>query len=44
MPKEKYSAVSSRFVREIGGMGGNLTDLVPETLRERIAGRLLKKA
>ena len=42
MPKEKYSAVSSRFVREIGGMGGNLTDLVPETLRERIAARLMK--
>ena len=40
MPKEKYSAVSSRLVREIGSMGGNLTDLVPEKLRERIAGRL----
>jgi pantetheine-phosphate adenylyltransferase len=40
MPKEKYSAVSSRFVREIGGMGGNLSDLVPETLRERIAAKL----
>ncbi len=40
MPKEKYSAVSSRFVREIGSMGGNLSDLVPEALRERIAGRL----
>lgn len=42
MPKEKYSAVSSRFVREIGGMGGNLGDLVPEILRERIAARLRK--
>ena len=40
MPKEKYSAVSSRFVREIGGMGGNLADLVPEVLRERIGARL----
>jgi pantetheine-phosphate adenylyltransferase len=40
MPKEKYSAVSSRLVREIGSMGGNLADLVPEKLRERIAGRL----
>jgi pantetheine-phosphate adenylyltransferase len=40
MPKEKYSAISSRLVREIGGMGGNLTDLVPESLRERIAERL----
>ena len=40
MPKEKYSAVSSRLVREIGGMGGNLSDLVPESLRERIAAKL----
>jgi len=40
MPKEKYSAVSSRLVREIGSMGGNLSELVPEALRERIAGRL----
>ncbi len=40
MPKEKYSAISSRLVREIGGMGGNLADLVPESLRERIAERL----
>ena len=40
MPKEKYSAVSSRLVREIGGMGGNLTDIVPDSLRERIASKL----
>ena len=40
MPKEKYSAVSSRLVREIGSMGGALTDLVPEILRDRIADRL----
>jgi pantetheine-phosphate adenylyltransferase len=42
MPKEKYSAVSSRFVREIGSMGGNLSELVPEILRTRISERLLK--
>ncbi len=40
MPKEKYSAVSSRFVREIGSMGGELKDLVPEQLREAIVKRL----
>jgi pantetheine-phosphate adenylyltransferase len=40
MPKEKYSAVSSRFVREIGSMGGNLSELVPESLRERISRQL----
>ena len=42
MPKEKYSAVSSRFVREIGNMGGNLSDLVPEILRPQIARHLRK--
>jgi pantetheine-phosphate adenylyltransferase len=40
MPKEKYSAVSSRLVREIGGMGGNLSDLVPDSLLERISDKL----
>jgi len=40
MPKENYSAVSSRLVREIGTMGGNLSDLVPDSLRGRIAARL----
>jgi pantetheine-phosphate adenylyltransferase len=40
MPKEKYSAVSSRLVREIGSMGGNLSELVPDTLKTRIATRL----
>ncbi len=40
MPKEKYSAVSSRLVREIGSMGGNLAELVPESLKSRIARRL----
>jgi pantetheine-phosphate adenylyltransferase len=43
MPKEKYSAVSSRFVREIGSMGGNLSELVPEALRERISERLKER-
>ena len=42
MPKEKNSVVSSRLVREIGTMGGNLTELVPEPLRARIAERLRK--
>ena len=42
MPKEKYSAVSSRLVREIGAMGGNLSDLVPDILRARISDRLGK--
>ena len=40
MPKEEYSVVSSRMVREVGCMGGNISDLVPEVLRERIMARL----
>jgi pantetheine-phosphate adenylyltransferase len=42
MPKEKYSAVSSRLVREIGAFGGDLHELVPEVLRERIGAGLRK--
>ncbi len=40
MPKEKYSSVSSRLVREIGHFGGDLKELVPDILRKRIAERL----
>ena len=43
MPKEEYSVVSSRMVREVGCMGGNISDLVPEILRERILARLRPK-
>lgn len=42
MPKEKYSAVSSRLVREIGSFGGDLHELVPEQLRERISRGLMQ--
>ena len=37
MPKEKLSALSSKLVREIGHFGGDLKELVPEVLRERVA-------
>jgi pantetheine-phosphate adenylyltransferase len=40
MPKEEYSVVSSRMVREVGCMGGDISGLVPEVLRERILARL----
>lgn len=42
MPKEKYSAVSSKLVREIGHFGGDLSELVPEVIRPRVVGGLLK--
>jgi len=41
MPKEEYSVVSSRMVREVGSMGGDLSDLVPAQLVARIAARLM---
>jgi pantetheine-phosphate adenylyltransferase len=40
MPKEEFSVVSSRLVREVGGMGGNLSGLVPEPLVEQISAQL----
>jgi pantetheine-phosphate adenylyltransferase len=40
MPKEENSVVSSRIVREVGAMGGDISGLVPELLLERIASRL----
>jgi pantetheine-phosphate adenylyltransferase len=40
MPKEKYSAVSSKLVREIGHFGGDLNELVPEPLLARVTARL----
>ncbi len=44
MPKEEYAVVSSRMVREVGAMGGDLSGLVPDMLRERIAARLMNPA
>jgi len=40
MPKEEFSVLSSRLVREVGAMGGNITGLVPEILLERTVTRL----
>ena len=42
MPKEEFSAISSRMVRQVGSMGGQIKGLVPEALRQRIAERLAK--
>ena len=41
MPKEEYSVLSSKSVRDVGTMGGDLTGFVPEILRERITNRLM---
>jgi pantetheine-phosphate adenylyltransferase len=43
MASEDYSFISSRLVKEVFGLGGNITGLVPASvevrLRERLAGR-----
>jgi len=44
MPKEEHSVTSSRIVREVGMMGGDITGMVPEALRERITARLRNPA
>ncbi len=40
MPKEEFSVLSSKVVRDVGMMGGDITGFVPEILRERISSRL----
>jgi pantetheine-phosphate adenylyltransferase len=40
LPKVENSFISSRIVREVGMMGGNISGLVPEKLKDRIAARL----
>jgi pantetheine-phosphate adenylyltransferase len=40
MPAEKYSYLSSRLVREVARLGGNITKLVPELVEERLKEKL----
>ena len=39
MAKEEYSYVSSRLVKELARLGGDLTGLVPNIVRQRLADR-----
>ncbi|MEX0878556.1 MAG: pantetheine-phosphate adenylyltransferase [Thermoanaerobaculia bacterium] len=39
MAKEEYSYVSSRLVRELARLGGDVTGLVPNLVRQRLADR-----
>jgi pantetheine-phosphate adenylyltransferase len=43
MPKEDYIYLSSRLVKEVFALGGNLTGLVPEPVIARLAERLPPK-
>ena len=40
MAKEEYSYVSSRLVKEVAGLGGDVSGLVPESVRRRLVGRV----
>lgn len=44
MPKEEHSVTSSSIVREVGMMGGDISGMVPEALKERITVRLRNPA
>jgi len=39
-PKEEYSYLSSRLVKEVFALGGDLTGLVPDRVLERLRSRL----
>ena len=39
MAKEEYSYVSSRLVKEVAKLGGDISGLVPESVRQRLAAK-----
>ena len=43
MAKEEYSYVSSRLVKEVARLGGDVTGLVPESIRRRLGERVGKE-
>ena len=42
MAHEAYSFISSRLVKEVFGLGGNITGLVPPSVESRLQNRLSK--
>jgi pantetheine-phosphate adenylyltransferase len=42
MAHEAYSFISSRLVKEVFGLGGNITGLVPPSVESRLHARLSK--
>ena len=44
MPREEYSVISSRIVREVGTMGGDISELVPGALQRKISAKLCPPA
>jgi pantetheine-phosphate adenylyltransferase len=42
MSNEVYSFISSRLVKEVFSLGGNITGLVPPSVEERLRHRISK--
>ena len=42
MPKEEYTYLSSRIVKEIARLGGNISEFVPPRVAEAFRGKLTK--
>jgi pantetheine-phosphate adenylyltransferase len=40
MPAEQYSYLSSRLVREVARLGGDISGLVPELVEQRLKEKL----
>jgi pantetheine-phosphate adenylyltransferase len=43
MPAEEYSYVSSKLVKEVASLGGNISGLVPENVEKRLYERVNRK-
>ena len=43
MPSESYSYLSSRIIKEIARLGGNIRDFVPESVAKRLLERIRGK-
>jgi pantetheine-phosphate adenylyltransferase len=41
MAKEEYSFISSRLVKQVIGLGGNIAGLVPPSVEVRLRNRVL---
>ncbi len=41
---ERFSYISSSFVREIGSLGGDVSSMVPPAVARRMAGRIVGKS
>ncbi|MEE2777686.1 MAG: pantetheine-phosphate adenylyltransferase [Acidobacteriota bacterium] len=44
MPKDSYTYLSSRLLKEVGSLGGNLSGLLPDIILQRLTDKLHPKA